>query len=172
MTPRERFVTYVRSGGNSPPVVSPFLPHPTVIRDALCALNLPVREDAAANELTLAAALEYQPMFMTEMAELIFPWRTNPERSTPEWALRYLDTPAGRREFRSRPGNAVRNDGGGRPVRGGDDHRLLVAACASVHDREPQIRDYFRSFRQRVGDGGRICRNAIAPAWTQSITHQ
>ena len=80
-TPRERFLAYVRSGGTTPAVVSPFLPHPSVVRDAAEALHLPVTGDPVRDEVTLSGSLDYEPMFMTGMDSLIFPWEPDEESS-------------------------------------------------------------------------------------------
>ena len=45
MTPREEFLAYVRSDGEDPHIVSPFLPHEPVIQETLSYLGEPVTED-------------------------------------------------------------------------------------------------------------------------------
>ena len=53
---RRRFLDYIRSQGESEPIVSPFLPYPDVIEDALRLSGLPVGGDPMVNEIALAAA--------------------------------------------------------------------------------------------------------------------
>jgi hypothetical protein len=53
-TPRKRFIDYVRRGGATEPIISPFLPYRDVIEGALKLRGLPVGEDPIADEITLA----------------------------------------------------------------------------------------------------------------------
>ena len=94
-TPRNRFCNYVRTRGAGERVISPFLPHPSVIRNTLNVLGLPATDAAVRDEITLASALGYEPMFMTECAGLIFPWEIDESGSTAEVALRVLPTRKG-----------------------------------------------------------------------------
>jgi hypothetical protein len=164
-TPRERFLSYVRSPKTSRQVVSPFLPHPDVIRATLSHLGLPVTDDPVQNEITVAYALDYEPMFMTECSNLIFDWRIDESRSTHDVAVRVIDTPGGEWVRRSPREEVPWNDDAGCPVQTLEDHALLVSVCDQVADREREIRDYFRTWRAKVGDGGVIVIGHPHPSW-------
>src|SRR5512135_332741 len=127
--PRERFLSYVRSPGISRQVVSPFLPHPDVIRATLSHLQLPVADDPVRNEITVARVLDYEPMFMTECSSLIFNWRIDESRSTREVAVRVIDTPEGGWAWRSPREGVPWSDDAGCPVQTVEDHALLVGVC-------------------------------------------
>jgi hypothetical protein len=73
ISPRSRFLDMVRHVPGAEPVVSPFLPKPELLEKTLRHLHLPVGQDAVENEIRLARALHYEPMFMTDLAGLIFP---------------------------------------------------------------------------------------------------
>lgn len=66
-TPRQRFIEYVRRVPGSAPVVSPFLPKPELLEKTLRHLGLPVTQDPVEDEIQVARALEYEPMFMIDM---------------------------------------------------------------------------------------------------------
>jgi hypothetical protein len=164
-TPRTRFLSFVRDPASSPPVVSPFLPHPDVVRATLAALHLPVTGDAVQNEIALARELGYEPMFMTECSSLIFNWRIDESRSTPEEVVRVIDTPAGE-WVRSSPREEVPwNDDAGCPVQTVEDHAMLVRACDQVAGREGEIREYFRTWRRAVGEEGVMVMGHPHPSW-------
>ncbi len=73
ISPRNRFLDKVRHIPGAAPVVSPFLPKPDLLEKTLRCLHLPTGQDAVENEIRLARALHYEPMFMTDLAALIFP---------------------------------------------------------------------------------------------------
>ena len=77
ISPRQRFLDYVRRVPGARPVVSPFLPKPELLVKTLRYLNLPTGEDPVDNEIRLARALDYEPMFMTDLGGLIFPPEAN-----------------------------------------------------------------------------------------------
>ncbi|HUI10413.1 MAG TPA: uroporphyrinogen decarboxylase family protein [Bacteroidota bacterium] len=165
MTARSRFIDYVRDPSGSPGVVSPFLPHRSVVSSALEALALPVSGDPVADEILLARELDYQPMFMTECSALIFNWRIDEPRSGPDRALRVIETPRG--EW-LRPSPRVEvpwSDQSECPVRTRDDHAMLRAACELVEAREGEIRGYFRRWRSAVGEDGVIVLGHPHPSW-------
>lgn len=164
-SPRERFLSYVRFPGTSRQVVSPFLPHPDVIRATLSHLRLPVTGDPVRDEITAARALDYEPMFMTECSSLIFNWRIDESRSTRDVAVRVIDTPEGEWVRRSPREEVPWSDDAGCPVRTAEDHALLVSVCDSVAGREREIRDYFRAWRANVGDEGVIVIGHPHPSW-------
>jgi uroporphyrinogen-III decarboxylase len=164
-SPRERFLSYVRNPATSRQVVSPFLPHPDVIRATLSHLRLPVTDDAVQNETTAARTLDYEPMFMTECSSLIFNWRIDESRSTREVAVRVIDTPKGEWVRRSPREEVPWNDDAGCPVQTQEDHDLLVSVCGQVADREREIREYFRAWRRKVGDEGVIVIGHPHPSW-------
>lgn len=155
-TPRARFLSYVRGEPGARPVVSPFLPHPDVVAGTLRHLGLAAEGDAVENEMRLARALDYEPMFMTECSGLLFPWREDPAQSDAETVVSTLV--AGGRTWTRRVSRVLGEwgDDSGFPVRTEADHELIVSSCGEVDGREAEIRAYFRAFRTRVGDGGVI----------------
>jgi len=68
-TPRQRFLDYVRRVHGAAPIVSPFLPKPELLEKTLRALHLPVSQDPVADEIRVARALDYEPMFMIDLHE-------------------------------------------------------------------------------------------------------
>lgn len=155
-TARQRFVDYVRDPEGSTPVISPFLPHPEVIRSVLECLSIPCTGDPVFNEILASRALGYEPMFMTDCSGLIFPWTIDETRSSHDEVVRVIAT---------RDGEWVRNtprdeppwsDATGCAVRSPADHHLLVRVCEEIADREPEIRSYFRAWRAKVGEDGVI----------------
>ena len=164
-SPRTRFLSYVRDPASSPTVVSPFLPHPDVVRAALTALGLPVTADAVRDEITLARELGYEPMFMTECSALIFNWRIDESRSTRDEVLRVIDTPEGEWVRRSPREEAPWSDDAGCPVQSAEDHEKLVCVCDQVAGREEEIRGYFRAWRHAVGEEGVIVIGHPHPSW-------
>ena len=100
-SPRQRFLSFVRHPATSPPIVSPFLPHPDVVRETLKHLHLPITDDAIKNEIRLARELGYEPMFMTDCSGLIFNWSIDESRSSEDNAFRVLRTSAGEWTWRA-----------------------------------------------------------------------
>lgn len=164
-SPRHRFLKYVRDYRSSRPVVSPFLPHPDVVRNTCSSLGLPVTEDNVRNEIVLARELRYQPMFMTECSGLIFNWQIDESRSTADIAFSYINTGSGEWTKRSPRGEVPWHDDAGCPVQTPADHAMLVAVCGQVGEREEEIRRYFRAWRTAVGDEGVIVLGHPHPAW-------
>ena len=164
-TPRERFISYVRSCGRTRPVVSPFLPYPGVIQSTLKYLDLPVSDDDVENEIRLAAELDYEPMFMTEMASLIFPWKFDASQSSENEEVSRIPTKFGDWIRRFPKGETSWNDSAVCPVRTEKDHDFLVSVCENVDAQESNIRTYFRVFRQRVGEQGVIVVGHPHPGW-------
>jgi hypothetical protein len=162
---RGRFLSYVRDPRSSPPVISPFLPHPDVIRDTLGSLGLPATGDPVADEIALARHLGYQPMFMTECAGLIFNWRIDDERSTGDSCVRVIPTAKGDWIRRSAREEVPWSDDAGLPVQTPRDHEMLVAVCEQVGEQEAAIREYFRRWRRRVGEEGVIVLGHPHPSW-------
>lgn len=154
LSPRQQFLDYVQHTPGAEPVVSPFLPHPSVIEDTLRSMGLAVGQDTVSNEIKLAHILGYQPMFMTDCHGLIFPWQEDPERSGAEWIVSTLMTPRGKWTRRISRALGERGDDSGFPVQTEADHELLALVCERIAMREPTIRAYFREWRQRVGDEG------------------
>ncbi|MBC7234946.1 MAG: hypothetical protein H5T69_03830 [Chloroflexi bacterium] len=156
-TPRSRFLAYVRGEPGACPVVSPFLPKPEVVRATLQYLGLPVTNDMVADEIALARALDYEPMFMTDCHGLIFPWREDPSQSDGETAVYTLALPDGSLWIRRISRHLGEwGDESGFPVKDEADHEKLVAVCAAIEGRVPEIRRYFRQWRERVGEEGVI----------------
>lgn len=164
-SPRQRFLSFVREPATSPPIISPFLPHPDVIREALAYLHLPTTDDSIKNEIRLARELGYQPMFMTDCSGLIFNWRTDESRSSEDVAFRVIATPAGEWTWRAPRKETPWSDEAGCPVQTVQDHAMLVSVCEQVGDREEEIRDYFRSWRRNVGEEGVIVIGHPHPSW-------
>ena len=71
-TARQRFLDYVRRVPEAAPVVSPFLPKPELLEKTLRHLHLPVSQDAVQDEIRLARALEYEPMFMIDLHSQLY----------------------------------------------------------------------------------------------------
>jgi hypothetical protein len=156
VSPRQRFLSYVRDPQGTRPVVSPFLPHPDVVSQTLTHLGLPVTDDFVQNEISLARALDYEPMFMTDCTGLIFPWQVDEARSDPEYEVSFISTPQGDWVRRvSRRASQWGNESGF-PVQSEADHEMLVQVCEHVSEREADIRKNFHGWRQRVGEDGVI----------------
>lgn len=164
-TPRQRFLSYVRNPSASRPVVSPFLPHATVIRAALEYLHLPLTDSPIENEIRLSHELDYEPMFMCECAGLIFNWTTDESRSTPETAFRTIVTPRGEWTWKAPRKEIPWSDEAACPVESERDHELFVAVCEQVGNLEANIRSYFRKWRTDVGENGVIVLGHPHPSW-------
>jgi hypothetical protein len=164
-TPRHRFLSYVKDSRSARQVVSPFLPHPSVVRGSLEALGLPVVNDDVCNEITLAQTLDYEPMFMTDCSGLIFNWKTDPKRSTEGSLVRVIETQRGEWVYRTSGENVPWHDGEPCPVQTREDHAMVVAVCESIADRTEEIRSYFRTWRSRVGENGVIVLGHPHPSW-------
>lgn len=164
-TPRQRFLDYVRSRGATRPVISPFLPHTDVVQRALAHLGLPIVDDPIRDEITLARALDYEPMFMTDIGGLIFPWQTDESRSDAEFRTMVIQTSAGEWTRRVSRSLGEWGDESGFPVKSEADHELLVAVCATITDRVDDIRRYYRDWRRRVGEDGVIVLGHPHPTW-------
>jgi hypothetical protein len=165
ITARQHFLSYIRDPESSPPVISPFLPHPDVIRTTLASLGLQATEEAVAGEITLARHLGYQPMFMTECSALIFNWVIDESRSTSGSCVRVIPTAKGE-WIRISPRREVPwSDDADLPVKTPGDHEMLVAVCEQVGEREGEIRGYFRDWRRRVGEEGVIVLGHPHPSW-------
>ncbi len=164
-SPRQRFLSYVKSSEGARPVVSPFLPHPDVVKQTLAHLGLPVTEDNLENEILLARTLDYEPMFMTDLPGLIFPWQTDECLSDNEFEVSVIPTPKGNWVRRVPRREISWNDEAGCPVQTEADHEMLVSVCEHVSDHEQEIRDYFREWRQRVGEEGVIVIGHPHPSW-------
>lgn len=156
LSPRRRFLDYVRRGPGARPVVSPFLPHADVVRATLAHLGLPVTGDLITDEVHLARALDYEPMFMTACHDLIFPWVEDPARSDADWIVMTMATPDGPWMRRVSRRLGVWGDDEGFPVKTEDDYGRLVAVADAVGEREDELRAYFRTWRERVGEDGVI----------------
>ena len=164
-SPRQRFLSYVRNPATSRPVISPFLPHPDVIRDTLNLLHLPVTDDPVNNEIRLSRDLGYEPMFMTDCGGLFFNWETDEDRSTPEMAFRTIMTPKGEWTWKAPRKVVPWSDEAACPVETERDHEFFVAVCEQAGNLEENMRAYFRSWRQRVGEDGVIVLGHPHPSW-------
>jgi hypothetical protein len=164
-SPRQRFLSFVRDPGSSQRVVSPFLPHADVIRDTLAFLHLPASEDPVLGEICLAKELGYEPMFMTDCAGLIFNWSVDETRSTGDTVTRVIDTVKGEWTWKAPRRDVPWSDEAACPVETELDHKMLIAVCEQVADREADIRNYFRMWRQKVGEDGVIVLGHPHPSW-------
>jgi len=165
LSPREHFLAYVKGESNLPAVVSPFLPAESVVRDTLTYLGHSPSADAVANEIQLACVLNYEPMFMTELSGLIFPWKVDEKRSDNEFEVAVIPTRKGD-WIRRQPRKAISwNEDAPCPVQTEKDHEYLVLVCEQIADREPEIRQYYREWRQRVGEAGVIVIGHPHPSW-------
>jgi hypothetical protein len=167
-SPRQRFLSYVKNPTTSRAVVSPFLPHPDVIRESLALLRLPVTDDPVRNEIRLSQELGYEPMFMTDCSALIFNWKIDESRSTPGTAFRTITTPKREWTWRSPRREIPWSDEAACPVETIHDHDMLVSVCEQVSDREEEIRNYFRTWRQNVAEDGVIVIGHPHPSWLGS----
>lgn len=165
LTPRQRFLNYVRAPQGARPVVSPFLPYADVIDRSLTALGLPVTDDPVHNEIVLAQHLDYEPMFMTDCDGLIFPWREDPDRSDAEHSFMVIHTPLGEWTRCVSRSLGEWGDESGFPVKTEADHAYMIAVCEQIHERIDVIRQYFRQWRQRVGENGVIVLGHPHPSW-------
>jgi hypothetical protein len=156
-SPRTRFLAYVRGESGARPVVSPFLPHPGVVASTLRFLGLPVTEDdPVGNEIRLSHALDYEPMFMTDCAGLIFPWEVDESLSDGEWIVSTLPVAGETWVRRVSRSLGEWGDDEGFPVKTESDHGRLVQVCETIGKRESVIRAYFQEWRRRVGEDGVI----------------
>ena len=164
-SPRQRFLSYVRAPEGARPIVSPFLPKPDVVERTLIHLGLPIAGDGVENESLLARTLDYEPMFMTDLPGLIFPWQMDESRSDHAFEVSVIPTPKGDWVRRVPRRETSWNDEAGCPVRTEADHEMLVSVCEQVGDREHGIREYFRRWRRRVGEAGVIVIGHPHPSW-------
>ncbi len=162
---RQRFLSYVRNPAGAPHIVSPFLPHPEVVRSTLASLGLPATGDVVVDEVVLSKHLGYEPMFMTECANLIFPWEIDEARSSKDVTTRVIRTARGEWTRTCPRIEMPWSDESGCAVTTAEDHAMLVAVCEQVSDQEPVIRDYFRTWRTRVGEDGVIVIGHPHPGW-------
>jgi len=164
-TPRHRFLAYLKDPTGQRPVVSPFLPAAAVVADCLVHLSLPTTDDPLQNEITLAQALDYEPMFMPDLPGLIFPWQKDPTRSDKDYEIHIIETPKGTWTRRFRSGEALWDEQSGCPVQTEKDHEFFVAVCSQIESREKEIHAYYRRWRQAVGEQGVLVVNHPHPSW-------
>ena len=155
-TPRQKFLSYVRDPKGSAPVISPFLPLRDVIVATLSSLGLPSVNDPIRDEVQVARALGYEPMFMTDCSGLIFPWTIDEARSSRDEVVRVIRTRKGEWTRRTPREEAAWSDATGCAVQSREDHEMLVSVCEEIGEREQQIREYFRAWRTNVGEDGVI----------------
>src|SRR5512140_388618 len=167
-TPRQNFLAYIRDPRGTPPVISPFLPHQEVIKSTLACLSLPLTDDPVRNEICVARALGYEPMFMTDCSGLIFPWTIDESRSSADEVVRVIRTRKGEWIRHSPRQEPAWSDATGCAVNSPEDHDMLVAVCEEIADREEQIRKYFRTWRHSVGDDGVIVMGHPHCSWLGS----
>src|SRR5512140_3721968 len=129
---RERFLAAVRGAAGTRPVISPFLPHPSVITGALALLHLPSSGDAVADEIRLSRAIDYEPMFMTDCSGLIFPWSAEGAVPGTGEVLKAIGTRKGTWTRRAPAEEPAWSDVSGCAVRTPADHAMLVAVCEEI----------------------------------------
>ena len=163
---RQRFLDYVKDGSQSErPVVSPFLPEPGIVQNCLISLGEKPIADAFADEIKLSRILDYEPMFMTEMSSLIFPWKPESESSEHGFETRVIRIDDLEWRHRIPKKDYSWNDDVACPVKTETDHDWIVRVCDRIGDQENLIRNYFRDFRQRVGEDGVIVLGHPHPSW-------
>ncbi len=168
-TARRRFLDYVRSPAEHRPVVSPFLPKPDVLESTLRHLSLPTTGDAVGDEIALSRAVDYEPMFMVGCTQFIFPWEVDEAGSDGDSVRYALPTAAGTWSKRLPQGLVMGTTEASFPVQTEADHTYFQSACLGVEQREPQIREFFRQWRRKVGDDGVIVIGHVNPYW---LAHQ
>lgn len=168
-TARRRFLDFVRDPRGHRPPLSPFLPYPDVVAGTLGLLGITPSGDGVADEISLARALDYEPMFMVGCTQFIFPWAADEAGSDPESVLYTLPTSAGTWTRRVPRGMGLGSFEASFPVQTGEDHAYFQAACRDLEGRETQMRDFFRQWRTKVGDEGVIVIGHVNPYW---LAHQ
>lgn len=168
-TARARFLDYVRDPATHRPPVSPFLPKPDVLEDALRHLGLTPTGDAVSDEIALAGAVDYEPMFMVGCTQFIFAWEADEAASDAESVLYTLETDAGTWTKRLPRGMGMGSTEASFPVQTEADHAFFQAACRDVGSREAAMRAFFRQWRRKVGDDGVIVIGHVNPYW---LSHQ
>jgi hypothetical protein len=164
-TPRQRFLSYVRDYKNSRPIVSPFCTHPSVIKETLKYLGLEMTDDDIKNEVLLSRFLDYEPMFMTDLSGLIFPWEADENLSDKNTIVSVIPTRKGDWIKRT-PGTEMQwCEESGCPVQTEEDHEKLVLVCEQVGNLEEEIRQYFKDWRKKVGEDGVIVIGHPHPSW-------
>lgn len=168
-TPRRRFLDFVRGPRDHRPPVSPFLPYADVVAGTLRLLGLPVCGDAISDEIALARALDYEPMFMVGCTQFIFPWAADEAASDEHSVLYTLPTSAGTWTRRVPRGLGLGSCEASFPVQTAEDHAYFQAACRDLEGRQEQMRAFFRQWRAKVGDEGVIVIGHVNPYW---LAHQ
>jgi uroporphyrinogen-III decarboxylase len=159
----------VRDARGARTVVSPFLPAPDVVSETLAFLSLPATDDPIENEIQLSAALDYEPMFMTDCTGLIFPWQVDEAQSDDQVEVSVIPTPNGEWVRRVPRRASLYGDEAAFPVRTEADHDMILSVCEQIGQREAHIREYFRQWRQKVGEDGVIVIGHPHAAW---LAHQ
>jgi hypothetical protein len=117
------------------------------------------------NQIELARALDYKPMFMTSCADLIFPWQVDEARSTANVEIATISTPKGEWVRRATRREHDWGDESNFPVQTEADHEMLVLVCEQISREEGRIRQYFRDWRRRVGEDGVIVIGHPLASW-------
>ena len=155
-TPRRRFLDYVRRVPGARPVVSPFLPQPGLIDNTLHYLGMQAGDDPIENEVKLSQVLDYEPMFYADCIQFLFPWEKDAERSDANKKAWVIATPKGEWVREIPRGREAYGDEDYFPLKTKSDHAKLLACCQRVEEREDEIREYYKTWRERVGDNGVI----------------
>jgi uroporphyrinogen-III decarboxylase len=166
---RQRFLDYVRDPEGQRPVVSPFLPKPDVLAATLTALELSPSGDPVLDEIALARAVDYEPMFMVACTQFIFPWTVDDAASDDEHLCHVLPTRRGTWCRRLPRSLAMGSTEASFPVQTEEDHAYFQAACEEVGERAEPMREFFRQWRAKVGDDGVVVIGHVNPWW---LAHQ
>jgi hypothetical protein len=126
---------------------------------------LTATDDFVQNEILLSRALDFEPMFMTECPELIFPWKMDENRSDGRTVVSVIQTSKGEWMRSVSKDVGLWGDSSRFPVRTIDDHKMLQGVCEEIGDRGAAIREYFRSWRKRVGEDGVVVIGHPHPSW-------
>jgi hypothetical protein len=164
-TPRKRFLEYVRDPQGKRQIVSPFLPHPSVIKETLKYLNLEVTDNDIKNEITLSRKLDYEPMFMTDLSGFIFPWKVDENLSDNDTITSVIPTSKGDWIKKTPRSEMQWCEESGCPVQTEDDHEKLVLVCEQIENYKEEIRQYYREWRKKVGEDGVIVIGHPHPSW-------
>jgi hypothetical protein len=164
LSKRKQFLSYVR-GETKQSIVSPFLPDPGVIKNTLSFLGLEYGDDSLKNEIRLSEELDYEPMFMTAFSSLIFPWKEEKEKSDEFYRFCTIKTSHGEWQHKFPKDDIPWSDTADCPINSEKDHEKIVLICEQISERETEIRNYFRNFRDRVGENGVIVAGHPHPSW-------
>jgi hypothetical protein len=156
ISPRQRFLDYVSRKPAARSIVSPFLPKPELINSTLHYLGLSSSEDPVENEILLSQVLDYEPMFYVPCTQFMFPWKEDDDHFHPDTRVWVIPTAEGVWVREIPRGRELYGDEANFPLKTKADHDKLVATCEQVMHRDAEMSEYFRTWRERVGENGVI----------------